>query len=150
MTVAGGISAERDLGRRVYSESVAKKVAQGLKGRLYREFLIKRGQTAISVDRLSIAPLAEVAALAQEASASRDGSFHGWALIAGEDACGSGRRVRASPVEGNPYHAEIVLPDSAATDRGEQVRHAQQLADATSGWRDAPPRADGEGTDAVR
>lgn len=68
MTVAGCISAERDLGRRVYSGSVAKKVAQGLKGHLYREFLIKRGQTAISVDRLSIAPLAEVVKRAHRAT----------------------------------------------------------------------------------
>lgn len=134
MAVAGCISAEKDLGRRIFSATVAKKVAGGSKGRLFREFLIPPGETAISIDRLSIAPLGEVATLARAASASRDGTFHGWALITGDDACGNGRQVRASPVDGNPYHAEILLPDAAATDRGVRVRHAQELADASSGW----------------
>ena len=128
------LRSEKGLGRRVFSKSIAKKLERGLKGRLYREFLIKPGQTAISLDRLSGAPLGELAALAHAESVSRDGSFHGWALITGEDACGKDRRVIASPLDNNPYHADILLPASAATDKGERVRHAHELATASSGW----------------
>ena len=84
-----------------------------------------------------MAPLDDVAALAQEANESRDRQFYGWASVAAREAGGNGRRVIASPQDGNPYHADIVLPDSAATDRGERTRHAQELADASC-WVESP------------
>ena len=52
-----------------------------------------------------------------------------------ETAAASGRQAVASPQLGNPYHADIVLPDPAIEDREEQKRHAQELADS-SVWRE--------------
>lgn len=135
MKVPGRIGAGEDLGRRVYSETAAKRARRS---RIpHREFLARRGDTSISVDRLSIVPLAEVAVLAQDASASRDGPFCGWASVTHQAASRNGRRVIASPDDRNPYHGEIVLPASAGVDRDEQVRHAQELADV-SRWREDP------------
>ena len=135
MKVPGCIGAEEDLGRRVYSETSAKRARRSRVP--HREFLARRGDTSISVDRLTAMALDEVAALAHEASASRDGAFRGWASVAYEQASRNGRQVVASPDGRNPSHGEIVLPESAALDRDEQVRHAQELADA-SRWREDP------------
>jgi ABC-type nitrate/sulfonate/bicarbonate transport system substrate-binding protein len=135
MTVPGCIGAEEDLGRRVYSETAAKRARRSTVP--HREFLAKRGDTSISVDRLSTVALDQVAVLAQDASATRDGPFCGWASVTYGAASRNGRRVIASPDDRNPYHGEIVLPDSAAVDRDEQIRHAQELADA-SRWCEEP------------
>ena len=126
MTAPDRIDREEDLGRRVFTQSLARRLKA-----VHRMFLPKRGEVSISVDRLNVAPQSDLTALAHAASGSRDGPFCGWASIATEDACRNRRRVEASPVDGNPYHAEILLPSSAATDRGEQVRHAHELADAS-------------------
>jgi hypothetical protein len=146
MTVPGNISTEEPLGRRVFSNTSAKRARRSKVP--HREFLItKPGETFISVDRLGMAPLDEVAALAQEASVSRDRQFYGWASVAAREAGGNGRRrVIASPQDGNPYHADIVLPDSAATDRGERIRHAQELADASC-WIESPKSAGASGAE---
>ena len=64
-------------------------------------------------------------------------TFYGWAIIAVKDAEKNGRRVAASPLPCNPYHSDIVLPDSAAENREEQMCHAQELADI-SRWRGRP------------
>jgi hypothetical protein len=136
MTAPGCIGAEENLGRRVYSEAAAKRARRSTVP--HREFLAKRGDTSISVDRLSAVALDEVAVLAQDASASRAGRpFYGWASVTCDAASRNGRRVIASPDDRNPYHGEIVLPDSAASDRDEQIRHAQALADA-SRWCEEP------------
>ena len=66
---------------------------------------------------------------------NRNVRFYGWAVVSSEDALENGRLVNASPLESNPFHADIILPDLAREMRDEQVRHAQELADA-SRWRD--------------
>ena len=70
-------------------------------------------------------------------SVDRTVSFYGWAVIAAEYAGSDGRQVVATPQPDNPYHTDIILPDSTAEDRDEQIRHAQELADA-SRWRERP------------
>ena len=49
----------------------------------------------------------------------------------------SGRKVEATPLEGNPRHADIILP-STAEELDEQRRRAQELRDLST-WR---PRTD--------
>ncbi len=61
-------------------------------------------------------------------SVGREVTFYGWAFIAAEDAGSNKRRVVATPRPDNPYHTDIILPDSTAEDRDEQIRHAQKLA----------------------
>ena len=138
MTVPGNISTEEPLGRRVFSNTSAKRARRSKVP--HREFLIKEGETSISVDRLGMAALDDVAALAQDASASRPGPFRGWASVTGKNAGSNGRRVIASPEDRNPYHGEIILPNSAATDLGVRTQHAQELADASC-WCEPPESA---------
>ena len=70
-------------------------------------------------------------------SVNRTVTFYGWAVIDAEDAGSSERRVVYTPRPDNPYHTDIILPDSAAEDCDEQIRHAQELADASL-WRECP------------
>ena len=80
----------------------------------------------------------EAVETARAVADNRGRNFYGWAVLVTERACRSGRRVRASPIAENPYHADIILPDSAGEDYEEQVRHAQELAD-DSRWQQSPP-----------
>ena len=107
-------------------------------------FLEKEGQRAISVDRLDVAPSESVlVANGEKVAAARtrpDGSrrtFYGWAAVKAEKAREKGRGVISSPQPDNPYHADIVLPDTAVKDREEQKSHAQELTDK-SVWRERP------------
>lgn len=128
------------VGRRIYSQTDAKRAASGRSG-LFRLFLLKPGETLMSVDQLDgVEHQRKVAAIARAEGASRPGPFRGWAKIPDDVACANGRKVKATPVKGNPHHAEIVLPEKAATDRGVQIRHAHELADA-SVWQGAPTPA---------
>lgn len=78
--------------------------------------------------------MAKVRAVADAIAHVRDARFYGWAVITADDASDSGRRVSGSPQVGNPYHADIELPELARDDPEEQKRHAQELADASL-WR---------------
>jgi hypothetical protein len=123
------------LGRRVYSR---KRADRAKKGRVQKRlFLAKEGCKVISTDRLFPTKLVDIASIARLEGANRTGPFYGWAEIAVSNASQEGRRVKASPTRNNPYHADIVLPGRVASDREEQGRHAQKLADASS-WRDSP------------
>ena len=98
-------------------------------------FLEKEGEARLSVDRLNVAPPAEALEIAEGVAESRNATFYGWAVVAAELAHTNGRQVFATPQLGNPYHADIVLPDPAVEDREEQKRHAQELADSSI-WRE--------------
>ena len=128
------ITTWEELGRGVYSSKQARRCRNN---RIpVKVFLERTGRVKISVDRLTVAPYDEVAAIARERSEDRDGNFYGWAVVNVEDATSSNRTVVSSPIEDvNPYHADIVLPPNAATDPEEQTRHAQELADS-SYWRE--------------
>lgn len=106
-----------------------------------RAFLEAWGKVTLSVDRLDFAEPEEMAALGDSVavgrSVNRKVTFYGWLVIAAEDAGSSGRQVVYTPQPDNPYHTDIILPDSIVEDRDEQVRHAQELADA-SRWCERP------------
>ena len=106
-----------------------------------RVFLEGWGKVTLSVDRLDFAEPEEMAALGDKVavgrSVNRTVTFYGWAVIDAEDAGSSERRVVYTPRPDNPYHTDIILPDSAAEDRDEQISHAQELADASL-WRERP------------
>lgn len=129
-----GVESSEELGRGVFSSSVARKARRSVP---HTVFLESAGNPAISVDRLSMAPIATALDHAREVAMGRERSFYGWAVVAAVRAASSGRRVVATPQPDNPYHADIALPDSAQEDREEQIRHARELADA-SRWQ--PPQ----------
>lgn len=131
------ISPNETLGRGVFDSNKVDK-----KGKVRpRAFLERRGEVNISVDRLDFAEPEEMATLGDRIaigrSVGRKVTFYGWAVITAEYAENNGRRVVATPLPDNLYHADIVLPDSTAENRDEQVRHAQELADASL-WRERP------------
>ncbi len=107
-----------------------------------RAFLEAWGKVTLSVDRLDFAEPEEMATLGDSVAASRSSvdrkvTFYGWAVIAAKDAENNGRQVVYTPQPDNPYHTDIILPDSTAEDRDEQISHAQELADASL-WRERP------------
>ena len=124
------VGADEELGRSVSSRRNA---ARARRSRLpYHEFLPRPGVAEISVDRLSVATPDQSTAIAESRDAARGRTFYGWAVVTVESACTNGRSVVASPIPDiNLYRADIVLPASAAEDRNEQIRHAQQLRDAS-------------------
>ena len=105
-------------------------------------FLEKEGEPKISVDRLSVAPPDVATEIAEAVAAKRNATFYGWAFLTASRTRENGREALASPIENNPYHADIVLPQSAVEDREEQKRHALELADA-SDWRESPNSSQG-------
>jgi hypothetical protein len=126
---------QEDLGRGVFSSKNAKRAKRSRVPAYV--FLEKLGETKISVDRLSVAPLEEVAKISERVAVGRGASFYGWAIVAVKRIRENRREVIATPLPNNPYHADILLPEGAAEEREEQQRHAQELADA-SHWQDRP------------
>ena len=138
MTVPDTIAPEEELARGVFSKKHAQR-AQPTRVPLH-VLLVQEGNVEISVDRLTFAALDNKATdIADEIAAARNATFYGWAVVTAEKAGNNGRRVIASPrpERGNPYHADIVLPELSGEDREEQKRHAQELADASE-WRERP------------
>lgn len=129
-------SMSESLGRGVFSSSNASRARRS--GIPKRVFLEHKGKTEISVDRLDLMSEVEAVEMARAVADNRGANFYGWAVLVAERACRSNRRVRASPTAENPYHADIILPDSVVQDYEEQVRHAQELAD-DSRWQESPP-----------
>ena len=136
----GGVEPSEELGRCVLSSHNARRSSRGS---VPHNVFLERPGSDISVERLSVAPDAEALDHARNVATQRGTGkkFYGWAVVTAELAALSERQVLATPQKDNPYHADIVLPDSARDERDEQIRHAQELADA-SRWQPAklPPR----------
>lgn len=139
MSLPQSISSDEALGRGVFSKGQARRAKNGIVPR--HAFLEACGKVELSVDRLDFAEPEEMAELGDKVavgrSVDRTVTFYGWAVIAAEDAESNGRQVVYTPQPGNPYHTDIILPDSTAEDRDEQISHAQELADASL-WRERP------------
>ena len=137
MTVSNLINDDEQLGRGVFSSRSARRCRN--KGVPKNVFMEKVGVAKISVDRLSVAPLAELEKISVEIAARRGQrrKFYGWAAIGARSARASERKVEASPIPTNPFHADIILPCRVIEDEEEQIRHAQELAD-NSCWYNAP------------
>lgn len=93
----------------------------------------------ISVDRFDYLNMEGAIQLGQLREKHRTGHFWGWAIIFAEHARGKGRNVAASPseVEGNPAHADIILPASATTNEEDRKEHLKALAEQSI-WRGRP------------
>jgi hypothetical protein len=129
MEALEGIEETEELGRGISSSQDAKRYKKSRSK--HTAFLPRKGVVDISVDRLSAAGIVEATTIADNRDAVRYRKFYGWLVVVAKDAAREGRRAVASPTESNPYHADIVLPHSAATDRDEQNQHAQDLADSS-------------------
>lgn len=122
------------LGRRVSSRKRARKAQRKLNPRIsHREFMPRQGERELSLDRLSIVPLKTAVAIADRAAQNTpSGKFCGWITVSAKIARINGIQVIASPLDDNPYHADIVFPSS---DKDECLKHAQELA-LKADWQD--------------
>lgn len=140
------VADQEKLGRIVSSKDEARKAMSAGDASLVPCFLPRKGQSRLSVDRLSKAPrdvaVANGARVAEKRQRgivritgrrSRDIQFCGWGVITANAARNVGCSVEATPIEGdadveNPYHADIVLPKTVETNEEERKDYAQQLA----------------------
>ena len=136
MTDGSDIAPGESLGRGVFSGRHRDRAGRARVP--HHVFLERRGEARLSVDRLDLAPPEEAIEIAERVAAGRRATFYGWAVVAADRAAANGRRVAATPLPDNPYHADVVLPDIAVEDREEQKRHAQEPADASI-WRPRYP-----------
>ena len=101
MSVPPEIAPSEKLGRSVFSQKQAKRAARSTVP--HYVFLPKEGNTCISVDRLSVAPVSEALALAEANATERCRTFCGWATV---DAATARRNYR-DVVVGSPIATGI-------------------------------------------
>ena len=120
------------LGRAVFSSK------QGTEKRIKPNvFMEKEPSNSLSMDRFGFCPKKELidiqdqnAKIRSTKAKDNQRSFYGWAKIKAVDARRKERKVKSNPVQGNPYHAEVILPIHT---RDEQKAHAVNLA-TLSDW----------------
>ncbi len=126
MSIPPEVSEEEQLGRRIFSETNLKRARRKVP---YRLFYDKKAKEKLSVDRLDLpSSISELIEICNKSVGDRSG-FYGWAVITAEEAGTEERKVESSPSKENPYHADIILPDSAINDEIKQKEHAKRLAD---------------------
>ena len=121
------VADDEDLGRRVFSETAAKRARNGrVRFHIFRE---KEGVRTISVDRLTIATSKQLTPIVKQASEGRTGRFQGWAFVLAGCARQMKLDVVASPRDENPFHADIELPKADKAKQDDHIIFAKMLAD---------------------
>ena len=125
------IASDEDIGRRISRRSDQYRVQRSNKS-ASKIFTPRKGELRLSMDRLTIAPPGKISQIAADtiSKTTSDRQFHGWAVVNVQDVVANGRCVAASPIPGNPYHADIILTD----DTDDQKSLAVELARLAS-WR---------------
>ena len=123
----------------MFSRRRAKKAKQGRP--VPEEFLVRLNDESISVDRMDHAERKTLATIATERGKGREEgakTFQGWAILTVNDAEAEGRSVQESPIDSNPFHADIRLNLPDEGDRRDiQKKHSVDLA-ARASWEDPP------------
>jgi hypothetical protein len=120
------VDGSEEVGRGIFDSKKAKHARAGnISPRVFRE---RDGIKELSVDRLSFGAHSELSEIHDKERPGQ--SFQRWAKLSVQDATKNGREIFARPiVPTNPYHAEIVLPESPELEFGEeQDQHALNLA----------------------
>ena len=127
------IKNEDILGRAVFSNRQARKAIRGM---VEDNIFLERLGASLSVDRFGFCSTQELTniqnknAEIRSQKESRKRSFYGWVNVEAKIARRNHRRVYATPMGSNSYHAEIILPKDI--DRDEQITHARELASNTT------------------
>ena len=125
------------IGRGIFSSSQARSAR---KNRIHHKvFLENPGVDKISVDRLCCASLSVFVQIGDEIAKNRTNgkrNFYGWAVLTVQDAECSSRKVESTPIDGNPFHADICLMNLPSDDPLNivQNRHAVELAAKSKWW----------------
>jgi hypothetical protein len=129
------------LGRGIFQSDLVKQAlrlkAAGKSGVPYQAFQERPSVERLSIDRLDHAPLATMVELGDRIARLRGParSFYGWAVVTVAQAAESGRRVEATPILDNRYHANILLNLPDGEERLDAARaHAQDLALKSDYW----------------
>ena len=135
------MDANEDLGRAVFSGRRSRRARA--KGAIdFNIFLVREQAESISVDRMDLAPIDELAEWSRERAHNREPpQFYGWAVLKVRDAAANGRTVEATPTPQNRCHADICLNVTGEERRRQQRDHAVELADK-SRWLEAPADPD--------
>ena len=137
--VPSQIGMEESLGRSVFSR---KDAGRASRNQIPASVLVPpKRRLDVSVDRLDFVTTEIATSLGDHAAAQRstpetERSYYGRVVIKARYAQEDGRTVNATPQCCNPYHADIVLPESALNE-DIQKKHAQQLASASC-WEPLP------------
>ena len=123
MTVPEAVAGRERVGRRVSSESSARRAHRGKYS--YRDFLPRAGERCMSVDRLDFASISDLTNIVR----SYNHPFYGWLTKTTGHVRDLACDVKSDPNPENPYHALIVLPTEIATDRDRQKHKARVLAE---------------------
>ena len=93
-------------------------------------FIDNKSPVEISVFILDFAPDDNLTKIGDDMARQRgpNRKFYGWAELSVTNARKDKREVRSTPQPKNKWHADIVLPPTAETDKKERERHAIQLA----------------------
>lgn len=130
------VAESEELARGVFDSTVAKKARK--EQMLPSAFMEREGVCTLSVLRTSIITNdAEVVRIGKHMARNRgpNRTIYGWFVVSARSAALMGRQLEATKVEGNPYHADIVLPAEDCMNKLRRLQHAQSLA-SHSEWRD--------------
>ncbi|MYA00902.1 MAG: hypothetical protein F4Y35_03875 [Chloroflexi bacterium] len=101
------------------------------------DFLERRGERKTSFDRVSAAERSEMVEIARTRSQHvNEVELLGWVVVEAGEVEGYGRDFVKSSVDGNPFHADMIVEQNCADERECQKGHAQLLADNSS-WLEA-------------
>lgn len=129
------IAKTEKLGREEQFQSDAKRAYRRLKtdGKArvrVSKFIPPKSTNEISTNRMDLAPVATMAELGTRNASLSGKRFWGWYTLAADDVEEVGCRVQPSPLDDNPYHADILIPVALdAEDRKDAIReYAMGLA----------------------
>lgn len=104
----------------------------------------------LSVNRVSAAQergeIADLVSIILQRGTSGKRRFQGWGMLSVKEITDRGFKVLADPAPAigqmpeNPYHALVILPESALHDQSEQNQHIRFLSElAAENWKPCPP-----------
>ena len=135
----GPVTEHETIGRSIDNEDIAKRIRRnpGNVNRRARALRPRKNEWTVSTDRLPSELLHEVADIAQKRSKQNGGMLQGWVAITVRDvrAYGIDSEVQASPLDENRFHADIVFPQSVATDDNHKRDCVAALAERTFWFR---------------
>ena len=97
------------------------------------------GEKKISVDRYDRMSIGDAVKRGEQMAQWRgtNRQFHGWAVLTRADVISLGFDAKASPGGGHFWHADLLLPDDAATDKETHNHYAADLASVAM-WMERP------------
>lgn len=102
---------------------------------------VQYGTSELSVDRYTRMGIDKAVERGEEMARNRgtNRQFHGWAVLTRAAVVSIGYDAQASEDGGHFWHADIMLPDDAATDQEAHNHYAADLAKVAT-WLERPPQ----------